>query len=66
MDVVTWVQESHGLAQAAYKALPKLNAQKDLILDSNNEYFSAGLKVVNDHLAKTGLRLGKVLEKALG
>jgi hypothetical protein len=61
---ITWVQDAHKLAQDAYQRLPEPNSDDVFVLDEN--YFNAGLPVVTGQLRKAGLRLGRVLEKALG
>lgn len=60
-----WVTESHKLAQDAYERLPKPDTQHIYVLDSNDAYYEAALPNVKDQLAKGGLRLGKLLERAL-
>jgi hypothetical protein len=66
LNPIVWAQESHALAQEAYKRLPQPNAQDVYILDSDSSYFDAGLPVVKNQLAKGGLRLAKALKIFLG
>ncbi len=65
-DATLWVQDSHKLAIEAYQRLPKIDDEDVYVLDEDSSYFDAGLVVVKDQLRKAGLRLGKILEKALG
>ena len=65
INPITWVEEAHKVAQDAYHALPHPNNNQIYILDANNNYFNAGLKVVNMQLRRGGLRLGRALEVAL-
>jgi len=64
MRITNWVLESHQLAVDAYNRLPEPE-QGIYTLDKDHKYYESSLQVVNSQLTKAGLRLGKLLEKAL-
>ncbi len=58
-SVVDWAMESHGIAKHHVYVLPESRKLGE-------EYYLANVTVVDQQLAKVGVRLAKLLNEALG